>query len=602
MELLAIPIVGLGGLYLISRDEARKKKAKANSKSSTTEEGFSNNNTSLLPNTNLPDKNYPDGQVQNAMNDVTSGLSRVNKYTGGPAYTDKYFTPDSPYALEYNQPDTVLHGQYKSITGATVPINYFQHNNMQPYFGSKSHELGLANATESYLDSHTGQGSTHISKREQAPLFKPSGNYQFPNGFPSATDFVQSRMNTSMRHANVQPFDKVQDQPGGQDLLMARDTLYNEKTIDDLRTKNHQRTSGFLYGYEGPAKSSVTNRGIMGIQEKNRVETMFEMGSDRWMTTTGDIKAQTTRPIEVLHDVNRPDTTTSYTGVAHHGVPKEYVQGEYMAPHRQQLDAEQFGPAYAANNQSVYENDYGAKSNQLYNNNRTTSTAYGKGYFGSIGSALGSVIAPLMDSLRPSRKENIIGNLRPYQNAKSSVEGTYIYDPNDRPEVTMREIQQHSKYHWNVDGMQNGDAYLTTPHQAADTYRAHTDPLSSYVGNASGAFAKEVRPYDAEYGYESNEMRASTVEHAGRMQSGNMNLFNNHVNMRTNANNEQMLLNRRAADGMRYVEPPSADTMGQVSANEYSMLYQGQQLDRNNGEVLGQLQDNPYARNILHGI
>ena len=40
-------------------------------------------------------------------------------------------------------------------------------------------------------------------------------------------------------------------------------------------------------GHEGPAKSRITNVGILGTFQKNRPETAFEWGQDRLFTTTG---------------------------------------------------------------------------------------------------------------------------------------------------------------------------------------------------------------------------------------------------------------------------------------------------------------------------
>ena len=95
------------------------------------------------------------------------------------------------------------------------------HNNMVPFFGSsvKQNTRNL-NDNESRLDSMNGSGSQRISKREVAPLFKPTGNMQWANGMPSTTDFIQSRINPSMYMNNVSPNQPIRvgpglNQPGG---------------------------------------------------------------------------------------------------------------------------------------------------------------------------------------------------------------------------------------------------------------------------------------------------------------------------------------------------------------------------------------------------
>ena len=75
---------------------------------------------------------------------------------------------------------------------------------MQPFFGGKIRgSTSNMNNNESILDNKLGNGSQQISKSEIAPLFKPDENYNYINGMPSKTDFIQSRMNESNKMSNV---------------------------------------------------------------------------------------------------------------------------------------------------------------------------------------------------------------------------------------------------------------------------------------------------------------------------------------------------------------------------------------------------------------
>ena len=65
MELFLIPLVGITGLYLINKQEKRK----------TMTETFSKQES--LPNTNVPDKNYPNTDIINNNTDLTSNLMNV---------------------------------------------------------------------------------------------------------------------------------------------------------------------------------------------------------------------------------------------------------------------------------------------------------------------------------------------------------------------------------------------------------------------------------------------------------------------------------------------------------------------------------------------
>ena len=74
---LAIPGVALGLLYVASNQNKKN-------------EGFSDYKG--LPNTNIPDKNYPDEKINFSELDNTAALTTLNKYDGANgAYTDKYF-------------------------------------------------------------------------------------------------------------------------------------------------------------------------------------------------------------------------------------------------------------------------------------------------------------------------------------------------------------------------------------------------------------------------------------------------------------------------------------------------------------------------------
>ena len=575
MEFIIIPLIGLGGMYIVSNQENKAESFRNRSKERVQNE--------LLPNTDIPDNNYSNERPSE--NDSTSILSTLNSYDNPVAYTDKYFK--NPFQENVSkkpvQPPT-NNSNFTSLTGENVELDYFRHNNMAPF--------------ESTLDNYTGAGSQQKTKKEQSPMFRPGDNYQWATGMPNSTDFVQSRMNPSLRMANVKPFADVKVAPGlglgytsegggGFNAgMMARDQ-WQERTVDELRVDNKQKASGLgLYGFEGPAASQVKEMGKLGRVEKNRVDTTFEMGQDRLFTTTGIEKGPALRPITVERMVSRPETTASYTGGAGYYTSAEYLPGEYMPSHHKDLGDIPLAPAGAVGKGIATEADYGMKSQQVYKNQRTMAPS--DEYFGVVGGALGAAVAPLMDMLRPSRKENTIGNMRPYQNAKAPVERSYIFNPKDTLPTTIRETTENSKFHLNINANQRGGAYETTEYQMSNTYRSLTDENGSYTGNALGN--KEVRPYDDAYRQRNNEIKSSTID--GRLVPGNMKLMNGEVYM-TSKPKDQMMLNTRPADGMRYVNAPSTDTFGMVQG--INQLYQGQQLDRNNGEILTQLKKNPYV-------
>lgn len=599
MEIFAPVIVGLGYLYIISNQSKKRKELGE-------DEGFKNEENGL-PNTNIPNRNYPDETITNVELDLTSELSTNNKFDAGKrgVYTDKYFNQSHNY--QHTAPSEQQGAnKYVSLSGQSVDIDYYRHNNMQPFFGSKSHTGGNINSTESTLDNYQGGGSQYISKKEIAPMFEPGTNLQYAFGTPNQTEFIKSRINSSIKMTGVKPFEDVKVGPGlglgygtegvaGYNSGMLARDMWRDKTVDELRVDNHRKASGLsALGYEGPAYSAITHRGDIGIQEKNHVETTYEMGPERYFTTTGNKSGQTLRPIENDRETARQDTAQEYTGVAGNQ-NLQYIKGEYMDSHNQQLGAVQFTPAYASNTATANDQDYSNKSFKSYPNNRTYSN--NDDYYGIVGSAIGASIAPLLDILRPSRKENVIGTLRPYQNAKSSVENSYVFNPADTLPATMRQTTEHSKFHLNINNNQQGGAYKVTPQQPVHNERdTTTDFYYAGIGSA-GERGRAPRTYDAEYRQRNNDIKASTID--GRLVPGNMSLMNGNINPSKDVVRDSILQNNREVTGLINSQAPSMATFGRLQGTQ-APLFDGVQLERNNGDVLQQLKGNPYTQNILN--
>lgn len=595
---LAIPALALGALYLVTNQSSfMPKKA----------EGYEG----ALPNTDVPDANYPeDREIISADTDLTSELMTVNRYDTPKVYTDKYFDPAA--IAQMNRDLGNFNGgssnpEYTSLTGDKVNAEYYQHNNMVPFFGSTLRSRIInENSNEGLLDSMQGAGSQYVSKSERAPLFSPSENMQWAHGMPSFTDFEQSRVNPSNKISNVKPFAEIRVRPGlgrgdaeSESLgfnsgMMARE-MWMPKTADQLRVSNNPKASGFsMLGHEGPAMSSVTNRGYHAPVEKNRPDRVAELDQTRYFATVG--AAGSSAPLHGVPvdraDPNRATATMSYVGAAgRHDTDAQYVEGEYMPSHRNQLGELPLGPVNGTTRTDIYDADYGAKSAKKYTNNRSTANV--DDYFGIVGGALGAVVAPLLDVLRPSKRQNTVGTLRPYQNAESTVKNSYLLNPGDRPAPTIRETTERSNGHMFVNSGQERTAYMVT--KPMDMYTNRRDTSVEYGGAVSGS--KEVRPYDAEYRQRNNENKSSTI--AGRMVPGHMSLLQSDVNVRSSAGMESDLMNRRPiAPSLPYVTP-GVSQMGELRGQQ--QLYGGMEADRSNAYVLSALKSNPYAIQPLTG-
>jgi hypothetical protein len=581
MEFFILPAIGLGSLYYISQEQKKK------------ERDMHENFVAELPNVNLPDKNYPDTSTE----DLTSRLSQNNTYSGG-AYTDKFFQPPTPPLGSQNT--------FRSMTGESVDSSYFQHNNMVPFFGSKERSRhSLDHAQESLLDSMNGTGSQIIRKTEQRPLFSPQTNLQHTYGMPNQSDFIQSRMNVSMKMSNVKPFQDIKVAPGvglgygsegmgGYNSGMLSRELWMDKNVDEMRTANKPKAGGInAWGHEGPAGSYVKSIGEndrIGRFEKNLPDTYFEMGPERYFTTVGMEKGHNLIPIPVVKDVTRPETSTEYIGGAGHKIEKEYVPGEYRPSHNQQLGSVPLAVVDRAGFAPATNNDYSSQGIKIYNTNRSITNRHSSGYFGGVGhGTIAEAFAPLLDLLRPSRKENTIGTLRPYQNVKTAVSNSYTINPYDRPKTTIKETTSNSKFHLNVNMKPRG-AYESTPYQPVEQNR-DTTSVSYYGSSGAPAYSLQPMSQEAEYNQRNNEKKEAVV-HEYTPGAGNMNVFQPTLNQR---NKTETVANERDLMPALPINPEFH--RGYFSSDrKNSRVHESDiSFERNNGDVLKQLKENPYV-------
>jgi hypothetical protein len=235
------------------------------------------------------------------------------------------------------------------------------------------------------LDSYNGSGSQVIHKREQAPLFAPQENLHYAHGTPSHTDFIQSRMNPSMRMANTKPWEEIRVGPGlnkgytnkgsdGFNAGMEARNMWLDKSVDQLRTK-------------------TKNRGFEGRVEKNRPDTFYLNTPDRWFTTTGQEKAQRSRAEEPLQPENRPFTTREYFGAGsanqNGGSTGGRAEENYRRSTRPELapNSKYLGGAHNPSYQTGWDNlkqNYGKDGYKSYANARST-TKQAREFGGAFG-------------------------------------------------------------------------------------------------------------------------------------------------------------------------------------------------------------------------
>ena len=575
---VAIPLIALGSMYVISNQNKEKEK----------ENFIGVHNTSrALPNTNTRIQNYP---IENK----NAVKRNILSYSGANPDTDM-----KPYNPAGNIKTEISQKQFASLTGNNINPNELKHNNMVPFFGSS-----ITQSTKGYeglLDSYTGAGSQRIEKQSQAPMFKPKKDMNWSHGMPSTTDYMQSRMrsNVGTKMNNVKPFDSIQVGPGlnqgygtkgsgGFNSGMDGREVWGPKTVDQLRAANNPKNSykgqilGGHVGRRGP-------RGIIGKVEKNRPDTYYIQSADRWLTTTGVEKAPTARSEEVLRDVNRMTTNQQVVGAGGtadaHG-PRQ--RATVQASEKPQFDGpdKYLGGVTRPNGQDVTTGDYGKEGFTSTVNSRMLTQE--NGFLGGVQRGVYAMMSPLLDVLRPTRKQNVIGNLRPSGNPTATGQQQVVWNPHDRPKTTIKEQTENTKHikHGGRDGV---GGYISTEHQP--TYSQRDSQICEFYGNPGGkeGYGAKGKIYNTAYNATLNENK-QRISKVDRYNVGNHNLYNGSINV-------SLHTNRNVKPGRPMPNlPKSASNISNIGNYQNRNTREvSQQCARNSRDHLKPFHNNPYT-------
>lgn len=611
---VAIPLIGLLGLYVMRNNSTKK-----------SQEGYrSRNPARRLPNMHTRSINYPVQKKNAEMNDV-------NYYAGGKkSGADKMFeklrvlskTGDVVEAIsskgelkEERKNERRQDKSFLSLTGEKIGEKGFRHNNMQPFFGSSvKQRIGDYATAETLLDNMQGAGNTTVSKESMAPLFKPQAKMHWVNGMPNMNDFIQSRVNPSRKVSGVKPWESVRVGPGlnqkegfkgsgGFNSGMEARDRWIAKSVDELRIATNPKVTyqGVMLG--GGTRAGLCERGKQGKVEKNRPDTFYINGPDRWFTTNSAAgESSTSRSIQPDRAVNRPGTSREYFGAGQESALGEIVQGKYEQPKKPvYTKAPNPGPAdgltgtWKAGGPEANKDDFGKNSYKNRMNARALTN--NDEYYGGAASLVNAIVAPVMDILRPSRKENAVGTLRPTGNAHSTVSNMPVFDPNDTLKTTNKETTIDNPNFGGMPNIESGDGYLaniangyeSAPGQNRDSTNCE------YISNAGSALNAKARLYNAEYNMTLNADKQILTQ--GRAPNGNMNLYNPYTNVKIDKLDSDRFNGRATfSNNSSVTSIPSTELMGKVA--QRVPLGMGQGCARNSPEVLDAFRCNPYTQSL----
>jgi hypothetical protein len=609
---LAIPLIALGGMYVVSNqsnENCTKKEIKQHRQENFTNMGIRSNlgvkTDNYLPNTNIPPQNFP-------VSNINQLVDTVQEYPNPNAATDKYFNQNLyEQKVRNHVPVSNTIQDIYSLSGNYLNSDQFKHNNMIPFNGGKvkgrTYDM---NITESVLDNMIGSGSQVIKKIEQAPLFKPEDNMQWAYGMPNQSDFYQSRVVPGMKNNNVKPFDSIMVGPGldkgygingshGYNSGMEARDKWLPKTVDQLRVDTNPKLEYELLNHEGPANSFIKTAPttqMLGRVEKQRPDTFFINTQDRWLTTTGAEKGEALRPLQEMGIIRRNDIVTDYMGpagaidVKATTAPQNFEKSKRHEPFQCDVNHSR-----ATGQGNHTDKDLFLRSHTNYENNRST-VRQPETLRSGFSAAIGAVIAPLMDILKPTRKDETINNVRIYGEATSAVSKGYVYNPQDTTPTTVKETTLYQQ-NFNINNQKEG-IYVNNYTSPDNTQR---DTTSCEYYTAAGGYATGFgdMSYDAAYRQHNNDIKSQTI--MNRPNQGGTQVFNQQMNLTTIRSDSDRLDGRvNPAFSRLSGLPPSAQTYGAIRAPQYYNECAG--CERIQPDILTAFFKNPYTHSLTTSV
>ena len=350
------------------------------------------------------------------------------------------------------------------------------------------------------LENFTGSSQFNFHKKETKNFFVPSKNVSFVNGTPIRTDTLQTRFNKSNYRTGELPFEKTRVAPGvgqnyGNDGVggfhqFESNELARPKNVDQLRVLSNPKVT-----YSAPTVSGkgIDKRSSTPNVSKNRTSKTFAQSHADLLKTTGAYLRGKSDENFVMRDTNRTDSKSVFGAAAPVNDKKTYTTPKVKKSNKNIYGSTGSRNVYSSNSwdASSSNSDYGKSGIRLPPNERDVTQK--RTHITNIMSIVKSIIAPLQDKIRSTRKEFIIGNPNPegYIGANLPEKPT-VYDPNDVARTTVKE----TTLEYDHDGNLTGPSKLTVhdPNDVARTTVKETTLEYDHDGNIKGP--EKITVYD----------------------------------------------------------------------------------------------------------
>ena len=408
-----------------------------------------------------------------------------------------------------------------SLTGEKLTVSSFKHNNMQPFFGSNIKQSLSPEASSAKLEHFTGQIKNFRNKDVVENMFEPQHNVHNVNGKKIHDSGMFDRFIASNYRTNEHPIQKINVGPGlnqgysakpcgGLNQSNKRDHIM-PKNVDQLRVLSNPKLQ-----YKGRviAGQKEIQRGLVSKPNKNRPDTYYRNCQDRYFTSVVNPKNKVREKVRAKR-TNR-QCSKSYTGTAGPTINKRpEKKGLYRKSRRNcYINSGIRNLAVEGSwNPNEDNENYGKNSMDLPLNERDTTTKETPKL--NLTTTIKSIIAPIQDLFKTTRKENFIGNPRPNGNFGAQIPNKItVHDPGDVARTTIKETNIHDTR----SGQMSGPNKLTVydPNDIARTTIKETNIHDIRSGNMTGP--NKIKVHD------SNDIARTTIKETNihDTRSGNM--------------------------------------------------------------------------------
>ena len=371
---------------------------------------------------------------------------------------------------------------------------------------------------------------------------------------------IKNNMNRSLYKRNELPFEQIKvgiglnkgfnSKPSGGFHPDTREYVL-PKSIDELRPASNPKLTYKGRVVKGKSINGKTSK--MGKLEKNRPDTFYIQGSDRYLTTTGANLKETYRSEIIMKDTNRKFSREILPPAGPAVQKKETVRSKYKEDNKNTFKGSKYRNAFNADSwNNLNDGDYGKNSIRAVENERQTTES--RTHLSNFTSIVKALISPLLDIMKPTKLEEFEENNRISGNFGSSGSNkSVVWDPNDIARTTIKETNIDNDHTGHMNSLQKGVAY--DPNDIARTTIKETNIDNDHTGHMNSlqkgvaydpndvarTTIKETNIHDTRSGYMRINDKGTVIDKESMKFKTTIretiNPINNNLNMRVNNKN-----------------------------------------------------------------